>query len=241
MHDATKVLFGSVGSSDATVTKEDANPASFPAGRVVRGKSDGALSLAAADGALKGVSLGADLSDAGKTAICRAGNDVPVALAEFLTKAQLTFISKRPGIAIAVEFVAGASAGSEVVTVTGNDQDGYLISLQMDNAAPKSTATQCKAALDANAQALALIETMIATGQGSTEQSAFAEDDIDTLSQPVPGALLRASDVTGLAIPTAASGGTLTRAKYVSGLLTGVDALSGAETPAAKVDMGGGL
>lgn len=241
MHDATKVQWGSVGSSDRVVTAEAANPASFPAGRIVRAKNDGSISLAAADGYLKGVSLGKDLSDTSKTAVCRSGNDVPVALAEYLTKAQLTFISKRPGIAIAIEFLAGASAGSEVATVTGNDTDGYLISLSMDNISTKSTATQCKTALDASAPTLALIETMIAAGQGSTEQSAFAEDDIDTLAQPVKGALVRVSDVTGLAIPTGASGGTLTKAKYVSGLLKGVDAFSGVETPAALVDMGGGL
>ncbi len=241
MHDATKVLWGSVGSSDSVVTREDANPASFPAGRVVRGKSDGTISLASGDGYLKGVSLGKDLSDAGKTAVCRAGNEVPVALAEFLTKAQLTFISKRPGIAIAIELVGGVSAGSEVVTVTGDDAAGWLISVQMDDIATKSTTTQIKTALDAKAEAAALIETMIASGQGSTQVDAFAEDDIDTLTQPVKGALLRVSNVTGLAIPTAASGGTVTKAKYVSGLLDGVDATTGVETPAAKVDMGGGL
>lgn len=238
MHDATKVLWGATGSSDLVVTKEDANPASFKPGRIVRGKSDGSISLASGDGYLKGVSLGKDLADAAKTALCRVGNDVYVALAPYLVKAQLTFVSKRPEVAISIEFVAGATAGSEVASVTGNDADGYVISLSMDNVSTKSTATQCKTALDANADVLALIETQIASGQGSTEQSAFAEDDIDTLSQPVIGALVRASDVTGLAIP---SGGTVTRAKYVSGALTGVDAFTAAETPAAKIDMAGGL
>lgn len=241
MHDATKVQWGAVGSSDRVVTSEAADPASFPAGRIVRGKSDGTISLASGDGYLKGVSLGKDLSDTTKTAVCRSGNDVPVALAEFLVKAQLTFVSKRPGIAIAIEFLNTVSAGSEVSTVTGNDADGYLISLAMDGTSTKSTTTQCKTALDASAPTLALIETMIATGQGATEVDAFAEDDIDTLTQPVKGALVRASNVTGLAIPTAASGGTITKAKYVSGLLDGVDAFTGVETPAALVDMGGGL
>lgn len=241
MHDATKVLFGSVGSSDRVVTKEEADPASFPAGRVVRGKNDGTISLASGDGYLKGVSLGKDLSDASKTAVLRSGNDVPVALAEFLVKAQLTFISKRPGIAIAIELVAGVSAGSEVVTVAGDDETGYLISVQMDDVATKSTTTQIKTAIDAKAEAAALIEVHIASGQGSTQVDAFAEDDIDTLTQPVKGAFLRASNVTGLAIPTGASGGTLTKAKYVSGLLSGVDAQTNAETPAALVEMGGGL
>lgn len=238
MQDATKVLWGSIGSSDRVVTREDAAPAGFPAGRVVRGKSDGTISLVSSDGYLKGVSLGKDLSDTSKTAVCRAGNDVLIGLAQYLVKAQLTFVSKRPEVAIAIEFVAGATAGSEVVTVTGNDFDGYLVSVSMDNVTTKSTATQLKTALDASADALALIETQIASGQGSTEQSAFAEDDIDTVSQPVIGAAVRVSDVTGLAIP---SGGTLTGAIYNSGLLSGVDAFTAVETPAAKVDMAGGL
>lgn len=239
MHDASKVLFGAVGSSDRVVTREDADPAGFPAGRIVRAKNDATnLSLASGDGALKGVSLGKDLSDALKTAVCRAGNEVPVGLAQYLVKAQLTFVSKRPEVDIAIELVAGGTAGSEVVTVTGDDAAGYLISVSMDDVAVKSTTTQIKAALDGKAEALALIETQIASGQGSTQVDAFAEDDIDTLSQPVKGAFVRASDVTGLAIP---SGGTLTRGKYISGLLSGVDAFTAAETPAAKIDMSGGL
>lgn len=238
MHDATKILWGTVGSSDRVISQEAANPANFPAGRVVRGKSDGSISLSSSDGYLKGVSLGVDMSDTSKTAVCKAGNDVPIALAQYLVKNQLTFISKRPSVAIAIEFLAGATAGSEVASVTGNDADGYVISLSMDNVTTKSTATQCKTALDANADVLALIETQIASGQGSTEQSAFAEDDIDTVSQPVKGAAVRVSDSTGLAIP---SGGTLTTAIYTSGLLTGVDGLTNVETPAAKIDMAGGL
>jgi hypothetical protein len=237
MHDATKVLWGTVGSSDRVVTKEDANPASFPAGRAVRGKSDGTISLSSADGYPKGISLGKDLANVGKTAVCRAGNEVPIALAEYLVKAELTFVSKRPGIPIAIEFLDSVTAGSEAATVTGNDADGYLISLAMDGTGTKSTATQCKTALDASAPTLALIETQVASGQGSTQQSAFAEDDIDSLPA-VKGAAVRVSDVTGLAIP---SGGTLTKAKYLTGTLTGVDAFTGVETPAAKVDMGGGL
>lgn len=237
-HDATKILWGTVGSNDAVVTKEDVNPASFPAGRVVRGKSDGTISLASGDGYLKGISLGKDLADAAKTAICRSALTIPIGIAQYLVKADLTFIAKRPGIAVAIEFLAGATAGSEVASVTGNDTDGYVISLSMDNVSTKSTATQCKTALDANADVLALIETQIASGQGSAEQSAFAEDDIDTVSQPVVGVKVRASDVTGLAIP---SGGTLTKAVYLSGALTGVDAFGGSSSSAANVSMPGGL
>lgn len=237
--DATKILLGSVNSSDRVVSREDAVPASFPVGRVVRGKSDGSISLASGDGALYGVSLGKSLSDTSKTAVCRAGNGVPVGLAEYLTKAQLTFVSKRPGIAIAIEFLDTATAGSEEATVTGDDESGYLISLAMDSTT--STTTQCKAALDADEDTAALIETIIASGQGSTAVTAFAEDDIDGYPTVI-GGLVRVSNVTGLAIPVGANGGTITKAIYTSASKDGVDPDSLEVTHKfAFVDMRGGL
>jgi hypothetical protein len=237
MHDATRILLESHGSNHVEASCEVGAPATFKAGLAVRKNSSGELSLSS--GSLIGISLGKSLSDTSKTSVARSGNMVPIRLAEYLTVAQLTFISKRPGIPISIEFVAGATAGSEVATVTGNDTDGYLISLSMDNVSTKSTTTQCKTALDANADVLALIETQIASGQGSTEVSAFAEDDIDSIAQPVKGALVRVSSTTGVAIP---SGGTLTGAVYVSGALYGVEPSTLAIVcRAAYVDMGRGL
>lgn len=238
-HDASKVLMGNVYSSDRVISREDANPASFPAGRAVRAKSDGSISLAASDGPIKGVSLGPSLSDTQKTAVCRVGNLVPISIAEYLVKAQLTFISKRPGIVINIELVAGATAGSEVVTVTGSDAAGYLISVSMDNVTTKSTTTQIKAALDGSAPAAALIDTVIASGQGSTEVDAFASDTIDSQAQAVIGAAVRVSDTTGIAI---LAGGTLTGGVYVSGAKTAIDPHTGLSMGmCALVDMGGGL
>ncbi len=238
MHDATKILLESHGSSDLVASNYDSDPASFPAGVAVRQSSTvGQLSLAS--GQLVGVSLGRDLSNIGKTSVARAGNDIPIRLAEYLVKAQLTFISKQPGVPIAIEFVAGATAGSEVATLTGDALAGYLISLSMDDVSTKSNTTQCKAALDGNASVLALIETQIASGQTATEVSAFAEDDIDSMSAPVLGTLVRVSSTTGVAIP---SGGTLTDAVYCSGALDAVSPTSGLVVcKAAKINMGGGL
>ena len=45
MHDASKVLLGSSGSSLKAVTNEPADPETFPAGLAVRKKSDGGLQL----------------------------------------------------------------------------------------------------------------------------------------------------------------------------------------------------
>jgi len=235
-HDATKALLGVVFSSDREITNEPSDPASFPAGRAVRRKTDGTLSLASGDGPLIGVSLGVSLSDTKKTAVCRIGNLVPIQIAAYLVKAQLTFVSK-VAAPVAIELVTGGTAGSEEVTVTGDADAGYLISVEIESTV--STTTQVKAALDGAAAALALIETQIASGQGATAVTAFAEDDIDTLAQPVIGAAVRVSNVTGIAIPT---GGSLTGAFYASGALDGISYVDGsAAYKVALIDMAGGL
>jgi hypothetical protein len=79
MHDATKVLMGTTQSSDRTV---DSKVGSLPAGTIVRLKSDGTLSKAAADGEALGISLGKDLSDTDKIAIVRRGLKVPLLLTD---------------------------------------------------------------------------------------------------------------------------------------------------------------
>jgi len=234
-HDASKILLGSVGSSDRVVTQHNADPASFPAGRAVRQSSTvGGLSLTS--GQLLGVSLGASLSDDKKTAVCRAGNDVPIQLGASLVKGSLTFIKKTAAV-VNIAFITGGTAGSEVVTVTGDDDAGYLISVSMSGGV--STATQMKTALDASAPALALIETQIASGQGATAQAAFASDEIDDTSFAVKGAAVRISTASGMAI---VSGGSLTGAVYNDSAKSGINPLTGAVAyPVASIDMGGGL
>jgi len=97
------------------------------------------------------------------------------ATAASLVKSSLTFTAKEagyPGNDITIAFIAGGTAGAEVVTVVGK-----AISVSM--ATTVSTATQLKTALDASAAALALITTTIASGQGSTAQAAFAIDNLE--------------------------------------------------------------
>jgi hypothetical protein len=235
MHDATKVLMGSTQSSDRDASVFPSDPASFPAGRAVRLADDGTLSTTLADGGLVGVSLGRSLSDTKKTAVCRDGNRVPIELAKYLVKAQLTFTLKRK-VAVAIELLDTETAGAETVTVTGDDDAGYLISVGMDSTT--STTTQIKAALDGEPDALALIETKIASGQGATAVTAFASDDIDTMAQAVIGAVVRVSDVTGKAVP--AGIGSATGACYASGALTGIQE-DATEIDVAVIDMAGGL
>jgi hypothetical protein len=70
------------------------------------------------------------------------------------------------GNSITIAYVAGGTAGAEVVTVTGN-----AISVSMETTV--STATQVKAAIDASAAAIALVSVAV-TGTGSTAQVAAA-------------------------------------------------------------------
>jgi hypothetical protein len=76
-HDANEVLLGTTQSSFKQV---DNYNGSIPAGKIVRLKSDGTISLLEADGAPLGISLGIDLSDIGRTAVVRRGTRVPVLL-----------------------------------------------------------------------------------------------------------------------------------------------------------------
>lgn len=123
-HDSTKVLLGATRSTMKVVTNA---AGTIEAGKVVRQKSDGTLSLAKADGSLLGVSIGKELSDISRTAICRAGLQVPILLtAAFVPVlgAQVV-ISDTTGLAIAAG--AGATAVNAVyasAVLTGVKEDG---------------------------------------------------------------------------------------------------------------------
>lgn len=81
-HDATKVLMGMTQSSFRHATPR---VGLIEAGKIVRLKSDGTISLLKADGLPLGLSLGKDLSNAGYTSICRYGLGVPVLLTAAFT------------------------------------------------------------------------------------------------------------------------------------------------------------
>jgi hypothetical protein len=123
MHDATKVLMGTTQSSDRTV---DSKVGSLPAGTIVRLKSDGTLSKAAADGEALGISLGKDLSDTDKIAIVRRGLKVPLLLTDSFEPtvgAQVT-IDDVTGI--------GKAAGSGVTGVNATFASGVLKGIAED-------------------------------------------------------------------------------------------------------------
>lgn len=82
MHDSTKVLMGATRSGMKHVVNK---VGAIAAGLIVRLKSDDTLSIASADGLPLGISLGKDLSNTNRTAICRAGLEVPILLTAAFT------------------------------------------------------------------------------------------------------------------------------------------------------------
>lgn len=98
MHDSSKILMGTTQSSDRAV---DSKAGSIEAGLIVRQKSDDTISVAAADGEALGISLGKDLSDTTRTAVCRRGLKVPVKLEDSFepTLGAQVFINDTTGLA----------------------------------------------------------------------------------------------------------------------------------------------
>ena len=78
-----------------------------------------------------------------------------------------TAVAYGTGNAITIEYVGGGTAGSEVVTVTGN-----AIKIKIEDSA--STATQVKAAFDAKPAAVALATSAITGTPGTAQVAAVA-------------------------------------------------------------------
>lgn len=76
-HDATKVVMGGTVSSIKDVRSATGSAA---AGNVVHKKADGSLEAVQTSGILAGISMGKDLSNAGKISYCERGNGVPALL-----------------------------------------------------------------------------------------------------------------------------------------------------------------
>lgn len=92
------------------------------------------------------------------------------AVAASLVVQDLTYTAATPGLAgnsITIEYVGGGTAGDEVVTV-----DGTSVTVEIEDGV--STATEIKAAWDAEAGALALA-TVAVTGTGGNAQEIEAE------------------------------------------------------------------
>jgi hypothetical protein len=124
MHDATKILLGSTKSSFKVI---DNRAGDLEAGTIVRLKSDGTISKAAADGSPLGISAGKGLANDGRTAIVRRGTGVPILLTAGLTPVvgaqvhidDVTGIAKASGSG-----VTGMNAVYASAVLTGVKEDG---------------------------------------------------------------------------------------------------------------------
>lgn len=122
-HNPNQFLMGATGSNIKSVDNIKGN---IEAGLAVRLKSDGTPSVAAADGSLLGISLGQDLSQIGRTAVCRKGLKVPVKLA--------TSFNPTVGAAVAISDTTGEAkaytgtgdAYVNAVYATGRLSDGGI-------------------------------------------------------------------------------------------------------------------
>ena len=242
-HDSSKVLLGSVGSSERDISCEPGDPEVAKAGLAVSRGSDSELDVGGAAGSFLGVSAGRSLSDTEKCAVVRAGLRVPMRLkdeGEFasLVQGDLTFTAIEKGVAgnsITVALVDGGTAGDEEVTVTDTD-----IVVSMDDGV--STAQQIADALEASEEAMALIGVAIAEGEEATAQAAFAEDALEGGLDSYPyvevGAAVEVDGTTG----EACSDDEATGGVYASGPLKAIDPMTGQQDGyAALVDMVGGL
>jgi hypothetical protein len=264
MHDATKVLLGAAQSSGKEVEAFNADPASYPAGVVVRLKSDGTISLLKADGADYGVSMGRSLSNTKKTAVCRSGLRIPVLVErqpargsiEITSYANLvsgtddaitvgaTVFTAQAGAATLGQttFQAAtsnaATATSLVAQINAHATAGGLVVASIDPANSANVIITAKANTTAG-DTIALAYTDNDTNIGATVSGATLTDSDDSADFVAIGAKAYFSDTTGKA-DDKNSGATISDAVYVSGVLTGIDE-DGAEVACALIDMPGGL
>ena len=124
MHDATKVQLGT---SASNIREIDNRPGEIAAGLAVSLKSDGTLSLALADGARLGVSMGKSQSGLARSAVMREGTRVPLKCTNGFTPTvgAVVNVSDTTGKAIAAG--AGATATKAMYVsgkLTGIEEDG---------------------------------------------------------------------------------------------------------------------
>ncbi len=260
-HDASKVVFGVPNSSDRVIADFDADPASFPAGTVVRLKSDNTLSTVAADGAFFGVSAGVSLSNTKKLSVIKSGNKVPVLLQKIYATGTITITSYAnlvasgdDAIVIADQtFTAKASPSGAnqfaAATSNGATRDALLAKINAHpdlvgvvTAAASSTAaiivTAVTAGTAGNSIVLTYTDNGTATVGATVTGSGTLTGGVALSTYAAPGKSLYIDDVTGKADQS--SGSTITSAFCVSGELTGLYS-DGSSAPAVLVDMGGGL
>lgn len=126
-HDASKVVLGATRSTYKVVEN---HYGTIAAGTLCRLKSDDTLSVTSSDGSMIGVSIGRGLSDAGRTAICKIGSEVPVLLTAAFTPtigAKVTF-SNSTGLAAS----SGTATNATYTALkTGITEDGAEVNIAL--------------------------------------------------------------------------------------------------------------
>lgn len=132
-YQSDKIQLGTTNSSFKTV---DNIPGTIAAGKVVHAKSDGTFTTALADGAAVGVSVGRDLSDIGRTAVCRRGAGVPILLTAAFDPVIGTQVNVSDTTGLAIASGAGATGVNAVYASgrwggtginNGLDEDGNAV------------------------------------------------------------------------------------------------------------------
>jgi hypothetical protein len=262
MHSATKALLGTTRSSSKQgSTVFDNDPASFLAGVAVRAKSDGKLSLVKADGQWVGISMGRSQSDHKKTAVLRAGEQVPVRCSRQPARGIITITSVANLLSGGADTItvgatiftaqAGATTPGQATfrAATGVTETAADLAAQINAHATAGALVRATSALgvvtvtgilnDTSADAIALAYTEGGTGTGATVSGATLTDSDSTPDWMVVGAKVYFSDDTGM-VDDPNSNATLSDAIFVTGLITVIDE-DGAEQLGCIIDMPGGL
>lgn len=132
-HNASKVLLGTTQSSLKEVVNETG---SIEAGLVVCQDDDGTIDVTSASGSTIGVSMGKDLSDTGKMAICKRGLRVPVQVGS--------------GTPVVGAQVAVSNTTGKTVDYTGSGDryvNAVFVSAKLTNGGIKEDGTLCDIAL----------------------------------------------------------------------------------------------
>jgi hypothetical protein len=268
MHDATKILMGAILSSSKTVSEFDVDPAGFLAGRRVQLADTGLPSLLKSAGMSIGISLGRSLSNTKKTAVGRDGLSVPVRLSLKRARGTVTITSYANlvsgtddaitinGTAFTAQAGAATPGDATFRAATGNNETAASLAAQINAhatigalvraSASGAVVTIAAVTPGATGNDITLTYTDNDTNVGATlgglsgGKLAGGSDTGVDVDYVVKGAKVYFDDISGDATDGALPGSTISDAIYVSGELIGINEDS-SETPAALVDMPGGL
>lgn len=127
MHNASAIYMGSTRSNIKNVGNYPGDPATFLAGLCVHLKSDNTISLAAADGAKVGISLGRSLSNHKRVPVAFEGKDIPILLTNGFTPTIGAQVQISTTTGKAVSSGTAVNAYYTTSTLTAYDEDNVAI------------------------------------------------------------------------------------------------------------------